>query len=162
MINDFYSHWLASKKEKIKIINKQFLQVIGFQVVAEEDYLHTEIPHMLNMMYRRIDEVFNKVDSKLMDIYVKKDTKLLTHLICVEVSELWNVPEGMVGAKFPSQKYISYKHTGSFYEIRESFDGMYKWAEENEYKPEFFKIDYGYFEKEKEPIEHMLYLAVKD
>ena len=144
----------------MEIVNKNSLQVVGFQVTAEWDYLFIEIPHTWNMLFRRFDEIRNKVDNKCMDISVRKEGKLYTQLICVEVGSLSFLPTGMIGFKFPTKKYISATHKGTFIGIAESYEKMISWADENGYKPGDFKIDYGYFPKEKEPIEHTLYLAL--
>lgn len=144
----------------MEIVNKQSLQVIGMQVVAKRDYLYTEIPHAWNMFFKRIYEIRDKIDNKFMDISVRKDGDLYTQLVCVEVSTLSFIPTGMIGIKFPARKYISHQHKGTFVGISETYSTMYHWAEENDYGTGDFKIDYGYFDNEREPIEHTLYLAV--
>ncbi len=146
----------------MEIINKQSLQVIGIQVIAQQDYLFTEIPHAWDILFKRIEEIRGKIDNRFMDISVKKEGKLCTQLLCIEVNSLSYMPDGMFGMKFPQQKYISFKHTGTIYGVPDSFDKMNKWAKENGYRTGDFKIDYGYYYKEREPIEHTLYLAVKD
>lgn len=145
----------------MEIVDKPSLLVVGIEVTAEKDYLYTEVPHAWNILFKRLEEIREKIDNKFMDISIRKEGKLCTQLICVEVNSLLYIPDGMMGMKFPAQKYISYRHTGTFYNVEESFNKMSKWAEINGYNTGDFKIDYGYFFKEKEPIDHSLFIAVE-
>ena len=145
----------------MELVKKNVLHVVGIQVVAKKDYLYTEIPHTWNDFFKKINEIRYKVDNKSMDITVKKENDLYTKLVCVEVDSLSYIPTGMIGIKFPSNNYIMHAHKGSFVTTSETYSQMYKWAENNGFQTGELKIDYGYYLREKEPIEHTLYLAVK-
>ncbi len=142
------------------VIEKQGLMVVGIQVSVSQDYLFTELPHIWNIFFERYKEIANRVDTKFMNICLSKKEKINTYLVCVEVNEFENIPEGMTALDFPAYEYIHKIHHGKVSSIDDSFDKMSKWATEKGYSTSDFKIDYGYYKDEKDPIEHTLLLRI--
>jgi predicted transcriptional regulator YdeE len=142
------------------VINKQKLMVVGLQFSTQKDYLYTELPHLWNIFFERNREISNRVDTKFMEITYDVTEKNISKLICIEVNEFENIPDSMTTMEFPEYEYISDIHRGKLSNIDESFSKMAKWANDNGYQASDFKIDYGYHQNEKNPIEHTLLLRV--
>ncbi|WP_373458153.1 effector binding domain-containing protein [Paenibacillus harenae] len=54
--------------------------------------------------------------------------------VCVEVNNIRQVPEGMISVVVPKQKYAVLRHKGSNYEIRDSYEKLHNWIEENKHE----------------------------
>jgi predicted transcriptional regulator YdeE len=144
----------------MEVVEKPPLFVVGIKVVAAWDYLFTEVPHAWEIFFEKYQNISNRIDNKFMDISINKKDNIYTQLLCVQVQEIDFVPDGMIGMNFPAQKYLVNNFKGQFSSIPASFEKMYNWIENNGYTSDDFKIDYGYFPNETDPIEHKLHIRV--
>jgi predicted transcriptional regulator YdeE len=87
-----------------------------------------------------------------------KEGDIYKQIICIEVDEFNNIPDDMVSIEIPEQEYIYCKHIGPVNMIGDSFTKMYKWAKENNFETDQFKIDCEYANKGLE--EHDLYIRI--
>jgi len=144
----------------MEIIRKQSFKIVGIQVTSVWDYLFAEIPHTWQIFKDSYHGISDKIDNRFMDICVNKDGNVFTQLIGVQVNDFGKIPESMIGLEIPESNYLYSKHRGKYSGINESFAKINKWAKENNLNIDNFKIDYGYFIKETEPIEHNLYVRI--
>jgi predicted transcriptional regulator YdeE len=143
-------------RELMDIVKKESVKVIGFEINSTDKYLITELPHGWKRFIEKYKLISTRIDNRFMDIRFEKQNDIYKHLICVEVYEIINIPEGMVGREFPKSEYLCFNFSGHIQNISESFDKMIIWADKNGYTLDDFRIDYGYFEKESFPAEHTL------
>lgn len=141
------------------IVQKGSFKVVGIQVKADWQGLHKDMPAAWQIFKQRVEEIPNRVNSKMIDVSLNYEAGIYTQLICVEVASIDGLPEGMVAAEIPAENYIHYHHEGSLRQIAESFGKMYRWAGEHNYEVDEFKIDNGYTQHGTDEA-HDLYVKV--
>ena len=145
----------------MEILYKKPFLIVGYRIETNWSNLFLEIPRTWKKLYHQSTKIKNKIDNRFFEISLEKKDEIYTEILCAEVSEIESIPEGMIGMTIPAQSYVNNKHYGSHNKIVDSFREMYSWAKENGYSTGHFKIDYGYFQKEKEPIDHSLYIKIE-
>jgi len=92
---------------------------------------------------QRTEEIKNTVNDYLIDICLQKKENEFTQLICVEVSDLNYIPEGMTGMVIPQQTYAHLKHEGYVEDIWKSFLNLRRWIKKTglTIDPLDFKMD---------------------
>lgn len=129
---------------KPELINKNEFKVIGMKITCDWSKLHTEMPKLWKSFNERIGEIDNIINDCTIDICLQVVENDFTQLICVEVSDLSNIPEGMTGMVIPSQSYAYLKHEGPVEDIWKSFGALQSWIKETglTIDPLDFKMDY--------------------
>ncbi|HYK74533.1 MAG TPA: GyrI-like domain-containing protein [Pseudoneobacillus sp.] len=128
----------------MQIVKKEAFNVVGKKVVAPWQQLGTEMPKAWQEVMARRDEINHRTSPYILDICLQLVNGEFTQLVCVEVSDFVDIPNGFEGAHIPEQQYIYTKHTGSVMEIAETFGAMIQWAKDNHLTidPLDFKIQY--------------------
>ncbi len=89
-------------------------QVIGIE--SEKNNIAEKLPELWNSFIPRLDEISQAVNQTCYGIIsYEKDNKnenSLHYLACTEVSNINNIPEGMVATTLPKQMYAEFQHKG--------------------------------------------------
>lgn len=128
----------------MEIVRKGPFKVVGIRVVADWESLWTEMPRAWRDFAARHGEIRNRVADTFLDVCAGKSEGKYTQLICAEVSEIEEVPAGMVALEIPSLTCVRYEHHGPLPGIAASFGRMYEWAQRNDHVADEFKLDIGY------------------
>jgi predicted transcriptional regulator YdeE len=100
----------------------------------------------------RRNEIKNSKDKEVLISPYMCNGIVATYFACLEVSDLSDIPEGMIGFTLPSQTYAKINCTNK--SIGEAYDKIFKWMKENGYVQRFldktFPIEIYYFEDDVE------------
>ena len=144
----------------MEVVHKKSFSVVGFKIETNWTELVEALPRAWDKIFKRASEIKYKIDNQFLSISLKKDGDIYTELICVEVSEIASIPEGMVGLTIPEHTYAYCPHHGSIKNINDTFRELYRWTNQNGYITDYIKIDYGYKQKDKDPVDHSLFVKL--
>lgn len=108
----------------------------------------------------RRNEIMNSIDKEVLFSPYMCNGIIATYFACLEVSDLSDIPEGMIGFTLPSQSYAKINCTNK--SIGEAYDRIFKWMNENKYNQRFLEntcpIEIYYFEDnvEEEDVEILI------
>ncbi|WP_432359858.1 GyrI-like domain-containing protein [Sporosarcina sp. UB5] len=143
-----------------EIVQKEY-QLVGQSITANfpESFPDAAIKVQINFE-KRVDEVkYCKNKQVLISPYMCNDI-VATYFACVEVDELTEIPEGMIGIKLPMTEYA--KISCSNKTIGEGYSKLFTWMGENGYKQKWydksFPIEIFYLEEgaEEEVVEILI------
>ncbi len=143
----------------MKIVEKAALTVVGIPVRAAWDELWVEMPRVWKEFMARHAEIDCRVSDRFIDVTLEKDGEQYSQLICVEVSSVGALPDGMISLEIPAQRYIHHQHLGPTPGIAASYGKIYDWARDNNHAADEFKIDRGYTSRGDE-LEHDLFVRI--
>lgn len=109
------------------------LKLVGFRVLCEGDQYINEIPKASEKLLNRMNEIKQVINPSLQvgAFVVDNSTEEEDgYWVCVEVKEYEDIPKDMVVLTVPPQKYGALRHKGSNSMIRNSYDTLHKWMEE--------------------------------
>lgn len=112
------------------------LKLVGFRVLCSGDQYLVEIPKASLILDKRIGEIKQVInpDIQIGAFVVENQTfDEDGYWVSVEVKEYEDVPVDMVTLTIPPHRYVALRHTGSNSEIREAYNGLHKWVEDNKY-----------------------------
>jgi len=112
----------------MKVIEKKSFLVVGLKVSLKEHQLFVKMPKVYDQFYQMIDEINDRVNAYSIDISLKREKEIYTQLVCVEVSQLNNIPDCLIGMEIPNAKYLYYLHNGNVEGIYQAFVDMYDFA----------------------------------
>lgn len=144
------------------IISKPSFTVVGMEYKGRAPW---RIPMLWRTFGPRVAEIKHVVEPEvsygLTSTY--KEGKGFTYIACVAVSELGDIPEGMVSVQVPEQQYVVFpcnlaRFRKIYYNIRRN------WVPDNGYElthgPEFERYDDGYNPRNRKS-EFMMYLPIR-
>ncbi|MFD3258109.1 GyrI-like domain-containing protein [Paenibacillus lentus] len=108
----------------------------------------------------RRSEIMNSKDKEVLFSPYMCNGIIATYFACLEVSDLTDIPEGMIGFTLPSQTYAKINCTNK--SIGEAYDRIFKWMNEKGYVQRFLEntcpIEIFYFEDnvEEEDVEILI------
>lgn len=143
----------------MEVVLKEKFTVVGVLVQGTWEELPTKMRQEWSTFFDRALSIPNRVNEYALDISLSVDNGVYTQLICAEVSEAAQIPNGMVFREIPAQYCIYYRHQGALEQIADSFGKMYQWAKAQGLEALDFKIDHGYTSDGSED-GHDLYLAI--
>ena len=158
----------------------KFVKKDAFKVIGIEDNFTMEnniIPQMWDKFLPRMIEIKNPVHQGVAlgicftpetvkcteDI---NDKTVFTELVCIEVNNTDNIPDGMIAKSFPANEYAVFTHKGSLAKLKDTYNFIYKeWVpksgcELTEYY-EFELYDRRFNPMDQENSEIDIYLPVK-
>jgi predicted transcriptional regulator YdeE len=128
----------------MEIVTKESLSIVGFKITCREFELSSEIPKLWKEFKFRARDIKHRKNRNILYVCLGKNGDEYTQLVCAEVSQFQDVPEGMTGIIIPPQRYVYYKHGDGSQDIWKSFHEMSVWAKVRGYiiDPGDFKIEY--------------------
>ena len=112
---------------KAKINTKDTFKVIGLKYYGENQ--NKEITKLWDDFLPKMDSIKNRINlSTCYGIcYPEEDhtKKNFEYIAAVEVSDIDDIPEGMVGRTIPKQTYAVFTHKGSLDNLTETYQAIY-------------------------------------
>jgi predicted transcriptional regulator YdeE len=149
------------------IISKNAFQVVGLKWEGAYDGGQMgEIGILQDLMVERINEVTNVVNpEKIFGVsYVRSDG--FTLYLCVEVSEVINLPEGMVSLIIPAYTYIN-EWKSSEHTVEEAYNKIHTYMNDNGYgRPKGHEINIEVYStshkcSSKQPFEMDIFIPIE-
>jgi predicted transcriptional regulator YdeE len=122
---------------RVQVVELNEKKLVGIRVVCPGDQYVNEIPKASFELKERLNEINDLISPvSLVGAFVVGDFSEEEdgYWVCVEVNEIRKVPEGMVSLVVPKQKYAVISHKGPNYEIRNTYEKLHKWIEENRFE----------------------------
>ena len=149
-----------------KIVKKR-----GFMVVGAKKRLKTgetaEIPQLWGELMQRMHEINHLVnDGNSYGVMANYDeaTEAFDYIAAFEVSEVADVPEGLVSLEIPPHTYAIFPSTMA--KIGETYDTIYQeWLPQSEYEHAYtpeFELYPPTFDPEEAASEFQIYIPVKE
>jgi predicted transcriptional regulator YdeE len=111
------------------------LKLVGIRIqCAADEYVH-EIPKGFEQMKERCSEIINAKPHRLIGVYKPGDFSEEEdgYWVCAEVSELVDVPHGMVKLIVPPQRYFIIHHHGPVSEVWNTYNQSHQMITEEGY-----------------------------
>ncbi|MDF2645879.1 MAG: transcription activator effector binding protein [Paenibacillus sp.] len=121
----------------MKVVELNEKKLVGIRVLCPGDQYVKEIPNASCVLKERLNEINDAVSPvRLFGAFIVEDCSEEEdgYWVCVEVNEIRQVPKGMVSLVVPKQKYAVKRHKGPNYEIRDTYEKLHKWIEENKFE----------------------------
>ncbi|TCZ79495.1 AraC family transcriptional regulator [Paenibacillus albiflavus] len=121
----------------MKVVELKEMKLVGIRVVCPGDQYIDEIPKATFLLKERLNEINDVLQPvRLIGSFIVGDFSEEEdgYWVCVEVNDIRQVPECMVSLVVPKQKYAVIKHNGPNYEIRDTYEKLHNWIEENKYE----------------------------
>ncbi len=118
------------------VIELSELKLVGFRILCPGEQYVNEIPKATLQLSERISEISNVINpfQQIGAFVVEDETdKEDGYWICVEVNEYEDIPDDMITLTVPSQRYAVVRHKGPNNKIRNAYEDLHKWIEENNY-----------------------------
>ncbi len=108
-----------------KIVTRDEFKVVGIQYIGQRG--SDEFPKLWNRFMPLMSNVANWVEPQVSygASFDHEDPEKLRYIACREVSDLDNVPEGMVGETVPGGTFAVFTHTGPVDTLNETYDLIY-------------------------------------
>lgn len=151
-----------------KIIMKNSFKVAG--AMGMVDAASDKIAKLWQQLGAKRNDIKNKVNNSAtygISVYIPNITSETEFLYgaCVEVSNLSEVPEGMVGKEIPAGKFAVFTHKGTRFKLKDTYDYIYgTWFPNSGYEPaevdtlEFYDER---FRSDAEDSEMEIYIPIK-
>lgn len=154
-----------------KIIEKNRFTVIGMDCLTttEDNENHKVVIDLWNHFKPRIEEVKNKKNpTKMIGIYKQRKNypNRFSYIASIEVSNLSEIPRGMIPKIINGSKYAVFTHQGELANIDNTYNYIYdEWLQESEYDEnkkgdnlEIFNTNYD----EDDNLDIDIYIAIKE
>lgn len=118
----------------MKVSELEEMKLVGLRVICEGDRYVIEIPKASINLKDRLNEIKGILTpARLVGAYVVGDYSDDEdgYWVCIEVKEHDEVPDGMVAITIPPQRYAVIRHEGPNSEIRNTYEKLHRWIEEN-------------------------------
>ena len=137
-----------------KILTKQAFQIIGMRYFGENK--NKEITQLWDVFLPRRESIKSRINPTISygicyPVEGKNNDAAFEYIAAVEVSDLHDLPAGMVGKTIPTQKYAVFTHKGSLDKILETYQAIYAvWQPKSGY--ELIKApDFEYYDERFKP-----------
>ncbi|MGE8203889.1 GyrI-like domain-containing protein [Heyndrickxia sp. NPDC080065] len=143
-----------------KIVKKDY-KLIGQSITANfpQSFPDAAIKIQLEFEKRR-DEIVNSCNKEIMFSPYMCNGIVATYFACLEVNEITNIPEGMIGINLPLTTYAMISCSNKT--IDQGHPKLFEWMKQNNYKQKWFDhsfpIEIYYFEEnvEEEKVEILI------
>jgi AraC family transcriptional regulator len=164
---------LTHFKERIrmdaKILTKQAFKIIGMSYFGENK--NKEISRLWDAFLPRMESIKNRINPPISygicyPVEGKSNEAAFEYIAAVEVSDLIDLPEEMVGRTIPARKYAVFTHKGSVDKILETYQAVYAvWQPKSGYEllkaPDFEYYDERFNPDNPETSELDIYIPIK-
>ncbi|MBP1991217.1 GyrI-like domain-containing protein [Paenibacillus eucommiae] len=121
----------------MRVTELKEMKLVGLRVVCEGDQYVNEIPRAAITLKNGLKEIKEVVTpTRLIGAFIVGDftDEEDGYWVCVEVKQYNEIPVGMVFLTIPPQKYAVIKHKGPNYKIRDTYEVLHKWIDENRFE----------------------------
>jgi predicted transcriptional regulator YdeE len=152
------------EKFKCEITTREY-QLVGQSITANfpKGFPDAAIKIQTQFVERR-NEVTNTKNPEVLFSPYMCNGIFATYFACLEVNELSIIPEGMIGFKLPSLKYVKINCTNK--SIGEAYSIIFEWMNVNGYKQKFLDnscpIEIYFFEENVEEEDVEILIPIQD
>ncbi|QYR21283.1 GyrI-like domain-containing protein [Paenibacillus sp. sptzw28] len=105
-------------ENRIELLEIPEIRLVGLSVTSSfKGHLPERVEAMKQEFYKRKGEIPNVIHPERYISPSFSSEVLFTYLICMEVEDLSEVPEGMIGFTIPPHRYAKTKSTGDPYQV---------------------------------------------
>ncbi|BBH24322.1 hypothetical protein Back11_56670 [Paenibacillus baekrokdamisoli] len=105
-------------ENQVQLLELPEIKLVGLYVTSPfQGHLPERVEAMKQEFYKRKDEICNIIHPERYISPSFSSEVLFTYLICMEVEELSDVPEGMIGFTIPPHRYAKVKSKGDPYQV---------------------------------------------
>jgi len=121
----------------MNVVELRAMKLVGIKVLCPGDQYAVEIPYATALLKDRLNEIKDAsqpvrfIGAFKVGDHTEEDDG---YWVCVEVNQIYDVPFGMVSLVIPPQKYAVMTHHGPNDEIRETYEKLHHWIENNQYE----------------------------
>jgi AraC family transcriptional regulator len=115
-----------------EIVTQEQMQLVGvktefYSVDSEKNNMADKLPLLWDEFVPRMEEVKHKVSNLAYGVIqqTKEKTDLLEYYAVVEVSDVSDIPEGMVSVEIPASVYAKFTHKGNVASINNTVNYIY-------------------------------------
>ncbi|EDL66299.1 GyrI-like domain-containing protein [Bacillus sp. SG-1] len=127
---------MAQSAMKIKMIDMQDIQLVGFRVLCPGDQYINEIPVAAYRLENHTHEIKHLVNPRTqIGVFIAGECtdEEDGYWICKEVSKFEGIPEGMVTLTVPPRRYAVYHYQGVNSHIRKAYEDLHNWIDERNF-----------------------------
>ncbi|WP_340008529.1 effector binding domain-containing protein [Paenibacillus sp. FSL K6-0276] len=107
---------------QVRVLELLEMKLIGLSITSSFiGHQPERVEAMKREFYSRKDEISNIIHPERYLSPHFTTENLFTYMICMEVEELTNVPEGMLGFTIPTHQYVHVKSKGDPYDDLHSY-----------------------------------------
>ncbi|TMW70772.1 GyrI-like domain-containing protein [Alteribacter natronophilus] len=143
-----------------EVVEREFL-LVGESVTVNFPDAFPDAAINVQMSFgEKRDRIGNAVNKEVMFSPYMCNDIMATYFACLEVTDLDQIPEGMVGFKIPKAKYAKASCTTK--SVSQGYEKVFAFMEENSLKQkwfaESFPVEIYYFQEEggEEPVEILI------
>lgn len=115
-----------------EIVTQERMQLVGvktefYSVDSEKNNMADKLPLLWDEFVPRMEEIQHKVSGLAYGVIqqTKEKTDLLEYYAAVEVSDINDLPEGMVSVEIPASTYAKFTHKGNVASINNTVNYVY-------------------------------------
>lgn len=115
-----------------EIVTQERMQLVGvktefYSVDSEKNNMADKLPLLWDEFVPRMEEIQHKVSGLAYGVIqqTKEKTDLLEYYAAVEVSDINDLPEGMVSVEIPTSTYAKFTHKGNVASINNTVNYVY-------------------------------------
>jgi AraC family transcriptional regulator len=152
-----------------KVVTKEEFKVIGMRYFGENK--NQEIKQLWDKFLPRIDSIKSRINPSAsygICYPVEEDTNdtAFEYIAAVEVADLLDIPEGMVGKTILAQNYAVFTYKGAVETITETYQAIYAvWQPNSGYElkkaPDFEYYDERFHPENPDASELDIYIPIK-
>ncbi|GIP18126.1 hypothetical protein J40TS1_37680 [Paenibacillus montaniterrae] len=144
---------------EIEVVNREY-KLVGMSITGNFPESFPEVAVTVQReFWERRKEIKNSKDYETLFSPGMCNGILATYFACVEVTEVDNVPEGMIAFTLPDTEYVKVSCTNKT--IGEGYNKLFDWMKQNRYEHKFYgacqiEIFYINDEVDEEPVEILI------
>lgn len=144
---------------EIEVVNREY-KFVGMYITGNFPESFPEVAVTVQReFWERRKEIKNSKDYETLFSPGMCNGILATYFACIEVTEVDNVPEGMIAFTLPDTEYVKVSCTNKT--IGEGYNKLFDWMKQNRYEHKFYgacqiEIFYINDEVDEEPVEILI------
>ncbi|WP_052404831.1 GyrI-like domain-containing protein [Bacillus rubiinfantis] len=128
----------------MQVVEKGEIKVVGIPWSGTYTEIN-QLPFLFDEMKQRLRDVpYQTNEPILIAPFHGRETEL-TYYFTTPVSEIKEIPEGMVGFTIPRKFYVCTTHSGRQDEIRHTYQQLFNWMKEYGYEQDFHALSLEVF-----------------
>jgi predicted transcriptional regulator YdeE len=109
---------VMNPKDEVQMLELSEIKLVGLYVTSSfQGHLPERVEAMKQEFHKRKDEIRNIIHPERYMCPNFASEVLFTYLICLEVKELSDVPEGLIGFTIPPHRYAKVTSNGDPYQV---------------------------------------------
>ncbi|WP_270168713.1 GyrI-like domain-containing protein [Paenibacillus sp. SYP-B4298] len=147
---------------EIEVVNREY-KLVGMSITGNYPDSFPEVAVTIQRAFwDRRKEIKNSKDYDILFSPGMCNGIVATYFACTEVTDIGEVPEGMLAFTLPDMEYVKIACTNKT--IAQGYDKLFEWMKQNQYEHRFYnacQIEIFYIdeEAEEEPVDILIPLS---